>query len=334
MNEPTDSSETAVSLASDTPDEFEIRRSRPDDAPALVALYNSQEAESGPRSVEEFLQKAAGEESDAGSGLWVAVDGERRAGYVAWDRAWWTGRPDIYAVEVRVERNTWGVGLGQRLYASLLSQPFAAQPTRFLAWIRADSAEAQRFAARNGFELTGQVVEECRLHLPDAQTEHASEIASRLDAEGIRILSLTELQVDESFLRRLHRLWTVDASENGPEFETWRSSVLNAPGLSPDTHWVALDGENPIGTTFLKRLGPDGAENDYTAVAPEYRGRGIAYALKHRAIGWGRANQIQWFYTSSLLENAPMIAINRRLGYLPGIHKQEIARDLDQARCP
>lgn len=323
-----------ISLSEARSAAIQIRRYRPDDAPAIVNLYNSQEAESGPHSVEEFQRELAERESVANGGLWVAVDQEEAvAGYAAWDRAWWTGRQDVYAVEIRVDRGKWGRGLGSRLLESLLSQPFSDHAARFLTWMRVDLAEARRFAARHDFEPTGQVVEECRLYLPDARDEHASELAARLEAEGIRIVSMAELPVDEAFLHQLHLLWATDEADDGPQFETWRSSVLDDPGLSPEMHWVALHGELPVGTTFLKRLGLDSAENDYTAVAPAYRGRGIAYALKRRAIGWGRAHNMQWFYTSSLLENAPMLAINRRLGYLPGVRKQEMARDLEHTGC-
>jgi GNAT superfamily N-acetyltransferase len=80
--------------------------------------------------------------------------------------------------------------------------------------------------------------------------------------------------------------------------------------------------------TFLKRLGENAAENDYTTVAPAYRGRGIAQALKLRTISWAQQNAVSWFYTSSEIDNARMIAINRRLGYRPGVRRVEVAKNL------
>jgi len=47
--------------------------------------------------------------------------------------------------------------------------------------------------------------------------------------------------------------------------------VLHAAGLSPDTHWIALDGARPVGITFLKWLSEDAAENDYMGVASTNR---------------------------------------------------------------
>ena len=50
-------------------------------------------------------------------------------------------------------------------------------------------------------------------------------------------------------------------------FSSWREEILQAPGLSPETQWIALDAGRPVGMSFLKRLSEDAAENDYTAVA-------------------------------------------------------------------
>ena len=112
----------------------------------------------------------------------------------------------------------------------------------------------------------------------------------------MRIASLAELgRDDELFLRDLQRV-SADSGDGPPDpeqvgasFASWRRQVLDAAGMSPETHWVALDGDRPVGMTFLKRLSDDAAENDYTGVASTHRGRGIAPALKLRAIAVGAA---------------------------------------------
>ena len=58
-----------------------------------------------------------------------------------------------------------------------------------------------------------------------------------------------------------------------------------------------------------------------------HRGRGIASALKLRAIAWAGGQGVRWFYTSSEIGNTPLIAINRRLGYRPGVRRLEVAQD-------
>src|SRR5207244_2997500 len=59
------------------------------------------------------------------------------------------------------------------------------------------------------------------------------------------------------------------------------------------------------------------AENEMTGTLPEFRGRGFATIAKVATIQWARANGIEHIYTSNDADNAPMLAINRRLGYRP-----------------
>jgi GNAT superfamily N-acetyltransferase len=54
-----------------------------------------------------------------------------------------------------------------------------------------------------------------------------------------------------------------------------------------------------------------------TAVARSHRGRGIAMALKQTVIDWARANGLTALETGNDVDNAPMRAVNARLGYEP-----------------
>jgi GNAT superfamily N-acetyltransferase len=203
-----------------------------------------------------------------------------------------------------------------------------------LAWLRADTSQGRRFAETLGFRETGQVIEECRLHIADVPQKRLAQFESGSQPVGVRIAALVDLPFhDESFLSPLQYLWA-DSGGEPPDpdrlresLATWREQVLEAPGLSPETHWIALAGDRPVGMTFLKRLTHDAAENDYTAVAPSHRGRGIGLALKLHAIAWARENGVAWFYTSSEIGNGPMLAINARLGYRPTVRRIEVARD-------
>jgi len=52
-------------------------------------------------------------------------------------------------------------------------------------------------------------------------------------------------------------------------------------------------------------------------VDPAWRGRGIALALKLLAIACARRYGVTYISTNNDSENAPMLAINRTLGYQP-----------------
>ncbi len=305
-----------------------------DDA-GIVEIHTRQEADSQPLTIARYRAELAETVADRQGEQWVAVEADRVVGVGGVAPAWWTGQPGIYAGQLRIDESHWRQGIGTRLYVLLRSRLIALKATRLLSWVRVDAVNGRRFAEHHGFRETGEVVEDGRLHLPEANTVTYEGLEERLRRAGLRIASLAELGTeDEAFLRALQHLWA-DSGEGPPAperlrdaFPSWRREVLHASGLSPETHWVALDGERPVGMTFLKRLSKDAAENDYTGVASTHRGRGIAQALKLRAIAWARQHGVRWFYTSSELRNTPMLAINKRLGYQPGVRRLQVAQDV------
>lgn len=313
-----------------------LRTRSADDYVGIVSLYTQQEPDSLPLTVERYRMERAAIDA-AGSGeAWVAVDGDRVIGLGAISPAWWTGDPSVFSLELRVDLRYRRRGIGTSLFKRLLVRSAEHGATRMLCWRRADAHDGLHFAEHRSFHETGQQLDEYRLYIPDAAVDAYSGLAERLSRMGLRLASLADLETgDERLLRALQRLWAESGADSPPDaadlcdsFATWRREVLDSSGQSADTHWVALDGERPVGMTFLKRLSAEAAENDYTAVAPTHRGRGIAPALKLRAIDWARQHDVRWFYTSSEIGNGPMIGINRRLGYRPGVRRIEVARTL------
>jgi GNAT superfamily N-acetyltransferase len=307
-----------------------VRSRKAGDEAAIVEIYARQEPDGEPLPAERYRV----ERSEDGSEGWVATAGAQVVGFADLSPAWWTARPDIYALDLRVDVPTRGQGIGTLLLGEVLSRLDELRAVRVAGWVREDAVEGRRFAARHGFRETGEIDQDFRLHVPEARADAYPGVQERLQREGLHILSLAEIGMDDEFLAGLHALWA-DWGDAPPDPErlrrshaSWREHVLLAPALSPETHWVALDGRRPVGMTFLKRLDADAAENDYTGVASTYRGRGIAPALKLHAIAWAQEHGVRWFYTSSEVGNGRMIAINTRLGYRPGARRLEIARDL------
>jgi GNAT superfamily N-acetyltransferase len=299
-----------------------------DDA-AIVDLRNRQEPLLPILSVEEW--RAARPVGGGGDLSLVAARGGSVLGYSSLSTAWWTGRSDVVALDLRVGREHRRRGVGTSLLVATERAAGARGISQFLAW---GPEEGRHFGALHGFSDTGQCIEECRLMLAEANLEPHHSIEVALAEEGIRIAQLSEIGIeDERFLRDLHALWedggaAPDSREPVVSLDAWRKQVLEGPGLSPEWHWVALVDRQPVGTTFLMRHGAESAENDYTAVRPSYRGRGIARALKARAIRWGQANGIRSFFTSSEIGNHRMLAINYSLGYQPTGRRWEIAKEL------
>jgi GNAT superfamily N-acetyltransferase len=312
-----------------------IRPALTADDTCIVEIHNIQERHSLPQTLTRYRQERAAEPVAHRSERFVATDGNRLLGYGSCRWAWWTGQPNIYALEIRVDPPYVRRGIGTRLFDAMRSPLLLRQATRLVAWVRTDAPEGLGFATRLGFSQTGQAIQEYRLDILQANIGAYPTLEARLNREGLRIASLSELAGEKTaLLQALQRLWA-DAGDEPPDpnqlrssFATWQQEVLHAPGLSPDMHWIALDGKRPVGMTFLKRLNENACENDYTGVASTHRGRGIATALKLRTINWAHQNGVRWFHTSSEIGNTAMVTVNTRLGYLPGGKRLEAAYEL------
>lgn len=76
--------------------------------------------------------------------------------------------------------------------------------------------------------------------------------------------------------------------------------------------WVGLSSTVP----FNREAGV--ARIAFTGTLAEYRGRGIATALKVRAAALAQVHGVRAVVTANRVENAPILAVNRALGFVPG----------------
>ena len=101
--------------------------------------------------------------------------------------------------------------------------------------------------------------------------------------------------------------------------DEWLEQHLYAAGNDPASTFVALADGEAVGYAKLRLspARPGSAFHGMTAVKRAWRGRGIASALKRAQIAWAVAQGLEVLETTNELRNAPMRAINLKLGYTP-----------------
>lgn len=99
-------------------------------------------------------------------------------------------------------------------------------------------------------------------------------------------------------------------------FEEWRSFAVERPGVDPELCFLALAGEEIVGSAGIVVLGGT-PYHGLTAVAREWRGRGIAEALKRSQIAAALDRGFTRLVTESQQDNVPMRRLNKKLGYEP-----------------
>jgi mycothiol synthase len=96
-------------------------------------------------------------------------------------------------------------------------------------------------------------------------------------------------------------------------FASWVAEELSGPAC-----FIALDANAVVGYAALRAVPstPARLEHGLTAVLRSHRGRGVATALKQAQIAWAAAKGYRELVTSTHEGNAPMRAVNLKLGYV------------------
>lgn len=114
------------------------------------------------------------------------------------------------------------------------------------------------------------------------------------------------------------------ADEPGPSdfagvtYENWRRHIWETPDCDHDLSVVAVADGIVVGTAFLYSDRETGrAMNAGTGVVRDFRGRGLGLLMKQHSLARAAAAGITKVITQNDETNAPMLAINAKLGYEP-----------------
>jgi GNAT superfamily N-acetyltransferase len=220
-------------------------------------------------------------------------------------------------------------GIGTHLYD--MGRRFAgARGARRLQGRAQDGArEAVQFAERRGFRIGRHEFQSVLV----LNAFDEGPFVHRLDATiaaGFTFLTMADLEPATEDLQlglyELNRVTGLDNPSNEgsfPSYEVFCRSVFQVSWYRPEGQILAAGGDRWSGLAMVA-YEPEtkSAHNTFTGVDRPYRGQGLAQALKLLAIRYARAMGATTIGTGNDSLNAPMLAINEKLGYrrLPGIY--------------
>lgn len=222
-------------------------------------------------------------------------------------------------------------GIGTRLYDDALAFAQENDAATLTSEILENDADSQRFSEKRGFNVRRHVftsVINLRGNAFDASP--FSGVIEAVEASGIRLFSLADAGNTEE---ALYKLWEVnyhtymdDPASDGtyPGFEEFQQITSGGKWFRPEGQILAAEGDKYVG---LGAVGlyteTNSAYNLMTGVMPDYRGRKIALALKLLTIRVAQRWGVDYIRTNNDSQNAPMLAINRKLGYVsePGSYR-------------
>lgn len=216
-------------------------------------------------------------------------------------------------------------GAGAAAYAALETWAVSQDGARVLeSVVKERDIGSQLWAERRGYAQHHHMFQS-RLQLDTWDAEKFAGAVRSVMASGIRFSTLAaELANGEETLKRyydfrfgLGRDIPDVAGRVLPPFAHWRESISANPHWDPAGVILAIDGARWVAVSHLTRVANGGMHNAFTGVDREYRGRGLALAVKVVALGYARRLASPWVTTSNHSVNAPMVAVNTKLGYIP-----------------
>ena len=219
----------------------------------------------------------------------------------------------LYAM-VRVLPGYRNRGVGTTVLAALSRHAEAVESGSLIGRVQEADDASRRFVEQRGFILVSR---ECPVALD--LTRLAGPPPE--PPAGVVIVSIAERP---DLVRAAHEVEveTIGDIPVGPEaptprtFAAWQTETLDVPGALPHLSLVALEGGDVVGWSGLLALGEDGvAENLLTGVRRSARGRGIATAMKREQAWRAKEAGLRRIETTNDEANAPMRAVNARLGF-------------------
>lgn len=217
-----------------------------------------------------------------------------------------------------------GRGIGGALLDAAEEHLAAVGAHTVYAWA-ADEPAAERFATRRGYR-PGSSLGFLRLDLTGALPP-----VPELPA-GVRLLPASAWADDP---RPLHeadqegfRDEPGDVASDEISFADWLAVTWNRPDFDPELSTVpVVDGE-VAGLLIVETDDRGRYWSAGTGIRRAFRGRGLATAAKAHSLRLARERGHREAYTSNDRDNAPMLAVNRRLGYEPCATERRWIREL------
>lgn len=160
---------------------------------------------------------------------------------------------------------------------------------------------------------------DARLDLVKVNPADYDPALARMRGQGIVITTADALKNDPERDRKLYDLATelfpdVPGQTSPLSYADWLDTF--SPDMLPGGYVVAVRGTTYIGQSILQPMRlTDHLHQRLTGVRRAYRRRGVALAMKVYGIRFARASGFRYVVTSMAVDNQPMLALNRRLGF-------------------
>ncbi len=256
----------------------------------------------------------------------IAEDSAKRVvGYGQVRHIPWEFHPQKYYLFLMVQPEVRQRGIGGTIYQALTTALAQREARTVHSGVdRETMTDSIAFLTHRGF---AEVQRGFESYLDVAAFDFArfAGAEERVAAQGIVLTTLAaERARDPEALRKAYELQLTCGHDvpavgepTDTTYELFLSHDVDTPTALLDAFFLAKDGERYVGLSLMQRrlAQPDVVQQHLTGVLREYRGRGVAMALKLQTVKYARAQGYREIRTGNDARNRPMLRINEAMGF-------------------
>lgn len=318
-----------AALGARIPAPLRVRAATADDLERLVEFFNEFAPPTQRNAIESVRRfEKMNPQPDR---LWLLVEDPKErivATAQSTDNGLFAAKDGSFQVSVRVRPEHQRKGIGTALLERVEAHSRERRAPRAKSNVRGDEPDGVRFAERYGYMETNRrynsyvdvaAFDASRFEDPDT-------IAARA---GLRFVSWAELASERAGdLDPVQREMYEFGIEQGkdiprpdpmpmPPYDAIRDVFFGANAvIDGEATILALHDGRIVAETLTEQRTPGIAYTDFTGTAREWRGKGLALALKLRALQALKAQGAKLFGTTNDEQNAAMRGVNSKLGYV------------------
>lgn len=249
------------------------------------------------------------------------VVGTGRMNHMPWEFA-----PDRYVMNVTVRPQHRRRGVGGALYDYVVETLRERGARSLRSWVQKETmTDSLTFLAHRGFREV-QRGWESRLVVAAFDFTRFTKAEERAISQGITLTTLAaERARDPEASRRVHEMMqTIGGDVPGTgqftpiAYDHWLAQDVETPKALPEAFFLAKDGDRYVGVSLMQRRleQPEVLSQELTGLLREYRGKGIAMALKLQTVKYARDHGYREIRTANDVRNRPMLRINEAMGFV------------------
>jgi mycothiol synthase len=315
----------------------------PDEFTALADLHNRLNIiwPEAPRSPQAWAEADQTRNPKSIYQRWVAIEDGGVVGFAFYSHPYWDYNPQRFSINIEVHPTYQNRGIGAALYEQVMEGLYPYHPHILRADAFTNLPLGFAFLQKRGFY---EAFRETPVHLDVASfdTSPYTELERKLNAQGISINTVRELEGDPGRDRKIYDLyWEVSedvpheetpegfsSEEEKPSFEDWLSWGLNPASTLADAYFIATYGDQYIGLRELYQHKDNNALlGSLLGVRRTFRGRGIGLAMQLRGIAYATEHGYSQLKTCTAVQNVPMQALFNKLGYTRDPEWQQCQKD-------